>query len=461
MCVGSPSQLITGTAATGGIPTVPNAYQWQYRFNAGAWTNVIGAVDTSLYTGVLASGDYDYRRIDHNPGCGSTDTTNVISIHVWDPFIAGTATGGGNFCDGDAGTATTCTPATGGDPSTITQEVQTSPDGVTWTNTGNMTLSYTPGGPMVDDLYVRWEFISNCGTEYSNTVLYNVYDPFVVGTASTTTVSPICNGANGGTATATAATGGAPSTTMEWETSNDGVTYTNTGNVSLAYSFGTLTAPTWARLCYMNDCDTLYSNILFVDVYTVLANGGASTLIGNDTICFNLDPGSIDAPVATGGTGVYTYQWRESFNGSAFTNIIGATSEDYDIPTLTIAGTYQYQRVVTDACGSVNGDTITVFMYQQFNAGIVGDHDESCSGSAQSAIIELTPASGGSGVYSYQWILSTDNEATFNPILGANGINYTPPAITTPVELYYFYRRNVTDAMCGTETSTAPALPTP
>jgi hypothetical protein len=460
ICPNMPEQIITGTPATGGLPSPAILYQWQISTDLSpAWVNIITGTNIDLATGSLAAGDYNYRRIDTNPGCGSTDTTNTISIHVWDVFTAGTATGGGDLCYSDPVTPITCDPATGGDPSTITQEVQTSPDGVTWTNTGNMTLSYTPVGPMIDDLYVRWEFISNCGTDYSNTIVYNVYDPFVAGTASTTTVSPICNGTDGGTATANAATGGAPSTTMEWEISTNGITYNNTGNMTLDYSFGALTVPTWIRMRYMNTCDTLYSNVLFVDVYTALANGGPSTLIGDDTICFNLDPGSIDAPVATDGSGTYTYQWIGNFNSSPFTNITGATSEDYDIPTLTTAGTYQYLRIASDNCGSVWGDTITVFMYEEFNAGIIGDHDESCSGSDQAPIIELTPASGGSGSYTYQWTLSTDNEVSFNPIAGENGINYTPPPITTPVELYYFYRREVTDAMCGTETSTAPALP--
>lgn len=463
MCSNSPSQLITGTAATGGKPSLANTYQWQYSFNAGAWTNVIGAVDTNLLTGILAPGNYQYRRIDVNPGCGSTDTTNILSIHVWNNFIAGTATGGGDFCDMTAGTAATCTPASGGDPATITQVVQTSPDNVTWTTTGNTTLSFTPAGFMTDDLYVRWQFTSNCGIQYSNTLLYNVYDPFVAGTATTTTISPICNSTNGGTATATAATGGNPTaTTVEWETSTDGIVFTSTGNTTLSYPFGTLTVPTWARLRYVNTCGTLYSNNVFIDVYLPLVSGGAPIIVGNDTICFNLDPGSIDAPAATGGTGVYSYQWQNRINGSAWSNISGATSEDYDIPTLSVtAGLYEYQRVTTNTCGTVTSPIVSVLMYQQFNAGVVGTHDEACSGFSQTAIVQMTPASGGSGIYTYQWIESTD-EITWNNAPGVStGTNYTPPTITTPVQLEYFYRRNVTDAMCGTQTSTAPALPTP
>lgn len=461
ICANSPSQLITGTAATGGKPSPANTYQWQYRFNAGAWSNIIGAIDTSLLTGILAPGDYQYRRIDTNPGCGSKDTTNTLSIHVWNNFLAGTATGGGNFCDMTSGTTATCSAATGGDPATITQVVQTSLDNVTWTNTGNTTLSFTPAGPLTDDLYVRWKFGSNCDTVYSNTLLYNVYDPFVAGTATTATVSPICNGTNGGTATATAATGGAPTTTVEWEVSNDGITFSNTGNVTLAYSFGILTVPTWARVRYMNTCDTLYSNTLFIDVYAVLASGGTPVIVGNDTICFNLDPGSIDAPASTGGNGIYTYQWQVRINGSAWSNAPGvSTAEDYDIPTLSVtAGLYEYQRITTNVCGTVTTPVVSVLMYQQFNPGIVGTHDEACSGFAQTPIIEMTAATGGSGIYTYQWIESLD-EITWNNAPGVStGTNYTPPTITTPVQLEYFYRRNVTDAMCGMQTSTAPALP--
>jgi hypothetical protein len=73
----------------------------------------------------------------------------------------------------------------------------------------------------------------------------------------------------------------------------------------------------------------------------------------------------------------------------------------------------------------------------------------------------MTAPSGGSGVYTYQWIESTDEITWSNAPGVSTGISYTPPTITTPVQLEYFYRRNVTDAVCGTQTSTAPALPTP
>lgn len=465
ICPSMPSQTITGTPATGGQPTPVNTYQWQISTSMSpAWVNIITGTGTNLTTGSLAAGTYNYRRIDNNPGCGSIDTTNIISIQVWDPFLAGTATGGGNFCDGDPGTPTTCTPATGGDPTTITQIVQTSPTGLTgtWTATANTTLTYTPAGPMTDNIYVRWEFTGNCGIVYSNPILYNVYDPFIAGVVSNPTVTPACNGTDFGTVTSTAPTGGAPGTTVEWETSIDGLIWTNTGDVDLAYAGGNVTVDTWIRCRYTNSCSTLYSNELFFDVYEPLSSGGIPTLVGNDTICLNTDPGFIDAPSATGGTGVYTYLWYEKIGGGTW-NTTGITTEDYDIPALTTPGIHQYQRVTGNVCGSDISAAVAVLVYTEFNPGIIGSHDEPCSGEAQGAIVELTPATGGSGVYSYQWISSDDDEATWNTILGANGTSYTPPAIinATLSDEYYYYRRNVTDSLCGTLPSTAPALPTP
>jgi hypothetical protein len=463
MCANTPSQQITGTPATGGKPTPANTYQWQYWSNTNpVWTNGLGATGLDLQTGILAPGQHQYRRIDNNPGCGSIDTTNTIIITVWNNFLAGIATGGGNFCNGALGTPTTCTAATGGDPATITQVVQTSPDGLTWTTTGNTTLSYTPAGAMLAKEYVRWMFTSNCGIQYSNVILYNVYLPFVAGTISTTTVTPLCNGANAGTATATVATGGSPTTTVEWETSPDGLTWTNTGNTTITLVLGNLITDKYARIRYINgSCGTLWSNTLYFQVYPVLAHGGTPAVVGNDTICLNTDPGMIDAPTAIGGTGVYTYQWQNRINGSSWSNVLGATSEDYDVPALNIAGLYNYQRIATDACGNVTSPMVSILVYPALNAGVVGNHEDDCSGFAQSAIIELTPASGGSGVYTYQWIVSTDNEVTWNNAPGVStNSTYTPATTSTPVDIIYDYRRWVTDVnACGAAPSTAPALP--
>lgn len=463
LCNGQPSQQITGTMPTGGQPTPANTYQWQIFTNTNpVWTNILGGTTLNLQTGSLTGGDYSYRRIDTNPGCGSLDTTNTVAIHVWNPFIAGIPTGGGNFCYGVTGTTTTCTASTGGDSATTTQEIQTSTDGNTWTNTGITALSYTPAGVLTSDIYIRWEFRGNCDTLYSNVIQYHVYPQFVPGTASTTTISPVCNGANGGIAIATPATGGnTAGTTVEWESSIDGITFTNTGNFSLAYSFGTMTVPTWVRIRYMNLCDTAWSNILPIDVYAVLASGGVPTIVGTDTTCLNTDPGSIDAPAATGGNNVFTYQWQSRYNNGTWTNILNATLEDYDIPSLTLSGLYEYQRIATTSCGTITSPSVAVYVYPEFNAGIVGNHAETCNGTAQAPIIEMTPATGGSGSYTYQWIESTDNEASWHNAPGAsNGIGYSPATITTTVDIINYYRRIVTDANgCGSAPSTAPALP--
>ena len=463
MCANTPSQQITGTPATGGQPTPATTYQWQYWSDTNPiWTNGLGATGLDLQTGILAPGQHQYRRIDTNPGCGSIDTTNVISITVWSNFLAGIATGGGNFCNGVLGTTTTCTAATGGDPATITQVVQTSPDGLTWTTTGNTTLSFTPAGPMVADLYVRWEFTSNCGIQLSNAVLYHTYTVFAAGTISTTTVTPLCNNADGGTATATLATGGAPTTTIEWETSNDGLVWANTGNTTITLVLGNLAADQYARCRYMNDCDTLFSNVLYFQVYAILANGGIPAVVGNDTICKNTDPGIIDAPAATGGVPLgTTYQWQTRITGTIpWTNIlVGGTLEDYDVPVLDTSR--QYQRVCTNPCGIVTNPVVSIFVYPAFNAGVVGTHEDICSGFAQSPIIELTPASGGSGVWTYQWIISTDNEATWSNAPGiSTNPTYTPATISTPVDIIEYYRRTMIDVNgCGSGISTAPALP--
>lgn len=157
----------------------------------------------------------------------------------------------------------------------------------------------------------------------------------------------------------------------------------------------------------------------------------AGSIAGEETICSGESPEVIFESEPTGGTGVITYQWQHSTSGcmGVFTDIPGATSKDYNPPALN--QTTSYRRIVTSTVGmeacndTTNCVTITVL---QVSAGEISGDQQLCAGEVPDMISEMTAASGTS--LSYQWQQSEDGcSGTFVDIPGAQGVDYSPPAL--------------------------------
>jgi Secretion system C-terminal sorting domain len=85
--------------------------------------------------------------------------------------------------------------------------------------------------------------------------------------------------------------------------------------------------------------------------------GTCSNPIANNTLtapavssfCGSGDPAIIIGSTATGGSGIITYQWQQQVGTGIYTNIFGATSKDYDPPS--ISQTTNYRRLAsTGSC---------------------------------------------------------------------------------------------------------------
>ena len=79
----------------------------------------------------------------------------------------------------------------------------------------------------------------------------------------------------------------------------------------------------------------------------------------NQTMCVRTAIPVLTQTVS-GGSGIYTYQWQSSPDGTTgWTNIAGATGSDYQpaIQTQT-PGVYYYRRITTDRCSALNGNAI-------------------------------------------------------------------------------------------------------
>ncbi|MFO0507958.1 MAG: beta strand repeat-containing protein, partial [bacterium] len=200
-------------------------------------------------------------------------------------------------------------------------------------------------------------------------------------------------------------------------------------------------------------CTVALSNQITITVHTTPTPG---TVTANQTICeVPGDPVNLTQTVApTGGNGIYTFQWQSATAiGGPYSNIVGATSSNFDPPAGLLVTTF-YRRVVTSGFCPVNTAAtlpITITVHNIVNSGTIGNTQTICSGQTPVGLTG-TPATGGDGsTYFYQWEQSTTGAG--GPYSNASGVsttqNYDPPALITTTH----YRRRSTSLTCPSTNS--------
>ncbi len=216
------------------------------------------------------------------------------------------------------------------------------------------------------------------------------------------------------------------------------------------YYFAVITFPT-------GGCSVLTSDIATVTI----APETTITVqpIPTQTFCAG---GSVSAPLSvsyTGGTGTPTYQWYSNTTNSTVGGILitGATNSNYTPPVFATAGNYYYYVTISlsgNGCDPAVSDIAQIIVV---NDPIVSVQPLSTQTVCQNAIpadLSVT-ASGGVGIYSYQWYSnSINNNTTGTAITGATSNIYTPPTNTVGT-MYYYVVINQTGSGCSTVSNTA------
>ena len=174
----------------------------------------------------------------------------------------------------------------------------------------------------------------------------------------------------------------------------------------------------------------------------------------------SIDPGNSLTDVCAGGTaimrviatpaneGVLTYRWEQKIGAVAWTPVSnggsfsGATTSELRVSNPT--ATYQYRCVVTES-GLISGlpfsyeSTSTEFTIS-INASIgnptILTQPTNASGCAGNPFNLFTVASGGTGVYTYQWYSGASSTGPYTLINGATSSNYSG-TISSPGPAYY------------------------
>jgi subtilisin-like proprotein convertase family protein len=314
-CTGSdPVALTSTTAGSGGTGT--SGYQWQQSTDGGVtWTNITGATSATYDPGVISSTTL-FRRIYSNT-CGSANS-NTVTLTVYPALNAGTIGSNQTVCNGgDPSNLTFSTNASGGN-GPYNYQWQSSPDNTTWTDiAGATTNSYDHPNGLTSIKYIRVKVTDACGTvTYANVITLNVYAALSGGTIAS--AQTICSGSIPATiSSSVAASGGTGATTYQWQSSPDGITWTNIpGATGATYSPASLSSTTYYRRVATNTCGSANSNSIIITVNPLPSVSSVPktdvTICGgnNGTITINASGSPTLNYSINGGT---TYQVSNSF----------------------------------------------------------------------------------------------------------------------------------------------------
>ncbi|MHC1705795.1 MAG: T9SS type A sorting domain-containing protein [Tenuifilaceae bacterium] len=435
-----PALLNTTTSASGGSGSYN--YQWKYSDDGTNFYNVSGANSTSYQPSTLTISRW--YKLEVTNSC-EVKLTNTIKVTTYSQLSVGTTTGTQTICYNSTPTQLTVGTSPSGGSGVYTYQWEVSDNGSNWSSISGATgISYQPAS-LSSTTYYRRNVINVCSSDYANTLTVTVRANLVPGIINGG--QTVCNNTAPTTFTTNVLpSGGTGSFTYQWQSSPNGSSWTNiSGATSEMYSASALTTTTYFRRAETSGtCGTVYTNSIQVFVNPLLVAG---TVKSNETICYNTVPSMfITDTYPTGGTGSYSYQWQKLV-ASSWTNISGATGETYTSGAL--AETSYFRRLETSgSCGTVNTSQINIAVYAEFLPGVVGTNQTINYNTIPAEIEVIQAASGGTGVFTYQWQKSLDNSVWSN-ITDANGQNYQPTALT----VNSYFKRLTASSTCGSKSA--------
>ncbi len=392
----------------------------------------------------------------------------------------------------NVGATVSFTASASGTPTPIMQW-QTSTDGVHWSNiTGatSATYSITTTGNMTGSMY-RVQFSNSIGTAVSNAATLTVYTPPTIAT------NPVSQSvAVGTTVTLTAAAGGTPVPTVQWQVStNNGTSWTNIsvgagsvgGGVYIQGGKETVTSPATipdGSTLVVGDAAAFGATVpaatappqltsstytftvtaamsgyeyqaFFMSPQGLIATTTAATLTVTTPPAVKTNPANQSATAgatvtftaAATGSPAPTVQWQSSPDGTTWSNIAGATSASYSFTATTSASGTQYRAVFTNSLGTAT----TTAAKLSVNAPPAVTINPASQSVLAGATVSFTAAA--TGATSQQWQVSTNNGTSWTNIAGATGASYSVK--TTTAMSGYEYRMTFTNSFGSTSSAAA------
>lgn len=414
-------------------------YQWYYSDNNSTWIKISGATGKTYSASATNSGASIIHKYYHVvvKGDNQTKTSGSVTVSYRPALVAGGVSGGGQTTYSGGSVTLTANPSGGN--SSYTYQWEVSDNNSSWSNISGATsktyaASATNSGSSNITKYYRVT-VGGDGQSKTSDAVTIIYRPALVagsiGGATTTY--------NGGSVTLTAnPSGGNGSYTYQWQYSDNNSTWNNiSGATSKTYSTsntnsGSSNITKYYRVTIGGDSQSKTSTSVSVAWRPALVAGsisGATTTNSGGSVTLTANP--------SGGNSTYTYQWEESADGSAWSNITSnGTGKTYTVSKANSSSSNlkRYYRVkVTGDNQSGYASAVTVTWRPSLVAGaITGGNVTTYSGG--SVTLTANPSGGTGSGYSYQWKQSADG---INWSSMAGETNKTCVVVGTEQTLHY------------------------
>jgi len=399
-----------------------------------------------------------YLRYVNNPTCNSNSRNTTLAVYstTHDP---GTITGSG-ICPGgtvsisSAAAATTGAPASSGP--TYSWARAPGPAFSVWTGLAGTGATFSETLPATGTYRYRRTATFGCGAPVSTTVDIPVYS--TVHNPGAISGSNICAGGSVSITNSTSASTGTPASsgpTYSWDraTGPGFGTWTSLSGTGATFSQTVSTPGVYRyRRTATFGCGSPVSTTVDVTVFSTTHDPGT---IAGSNICPGSTVSITSTAAATTGTPASTgptYSWRRAPGPgfSSWTNLAGSGATFSE--TMSVPGTYRYQRRAAFGCGSTVTASVDVQVYSTtHNAGAISGANACAGGtvtiSSTTAASTGTPASSGP---TYSWERAPGpgfSSWTARPGTGSS----LSETVASPGT--YRYRRTATFG-CGTPVST-------
>ncbi len=461
--------LPTTLTVTGATPAGTGVnFQWYASPDAVTYSIITGETGEELDVSSPITETTYYRRsvtvTSNGNTCTAFSTPTKVTLLALD---AGTISQTQTVCDtGTVNTITSTEDAVSN--GTITYTWQDSDDGNTWVDIASTDqATYTPALPTETEKYYRRKATAvlnglQCVVFTDGVIVYA--NRFVMGNTHRVTFSggetgsiDVCTNSVLGALRGNFMLTATGDLTYQWQVSNDNITFSDIGGAtSPTYNPPMITADIFYRRITTStlngiSCE-LISNVLEIRNGGLATPGEINTTNPNDTpglgeevICRGTIPSPIVETTAATGPNL-TYEWFA--NGQL---IAGETGINYT-PTNAITATTNYVRTTystqpNGAVCEVSTEEERVLVPQADN---IGSDQIICTNSlpetlGDSSLVEGLP------YLNFQWYRSTDG-VTFNSILGATSVTYTPNTpFTADAYFYRAYTVIIAGTSCGPE----------
>ena len=172
---------------------------------------------------------------------------------------------------------------------------------------------------------------------------------------------------------------------------------------------------------------------------------GLPTITAQPTVTQNICEGGTANSIAvsySGGTGTASYQWFSN-NTNATTGgalIVGATTNQYTIPTQNTAGNYFYYAEVSlsgSGCGTISSVASEVVVFLDPSLATQPLTTQSLCVNGAPTDLQVTYIDG-AGSASYQWYLNNTNTTSGGTLIpSATNATYTPSTVNPGTQYFY------------------------